>query len=574
MAPPPDGLRLAHGLASAIGARADNQDYVACVIPEPAELARYGALAVVADGLGGLAGGRVAAEVATRAFVEGYYQLPATLDVARRASRALDSANRWIHDIGRRDPALDRMGCAFSALALRGRQAQIFHVGDARVYRLRGAGLACLTQDHALSRPGYEHVLYRAVGLESSLKIEHRTLALEPHDRFLLCSDGLHGVLGAAQLSRCLAERAAPGHTAARLIELALARGAHDNLTALVVDVVELPRKAREELLLSLRDLPLASPPDVGQRVDGFVLTRVIAAGRCSVLYQAQAPDRPQPLVVKWPLPTAASDAEYREAFAREAWIGASVKSPWLAEFIEPEPGRQSCLYALMPYYPGPTLEAWMRHHRPVPLAAGLALALRLCRAVYALHRQGVVHRDIKPDNVLLPDAGGLRLLDLGIARLPAWPEDSDLPVPGTPSYMAPELFRGERGSRASDVFSLGVTLYRLFAAGAYPYGEIEAFSQPRFGQIRPLTQLRPDLPVWLEVALNRALASDPERRHADAMELAHELEAGLANGRPVQRPARLPLYSRNPLLFWQCLSAGLLLALLAALQRLAALSH
>jgi hypothetical protein len=86
----------------------------------------------------------------------------------------------------------------------------------------------------------------------------------------------------------------------------------------------------------------------------------------------------------------------------------------------------------------------------------------------------------------------------------------------------------------------------------------------------RPLTHHRPDLPAWLETVLNHAIAVEPGRRLADAMELAHELEAGLAKGAVTVRPARVALYDRNPLTFWKVISVGLLLGLLAALGRLA----
>ena len=157
-----------------------------------------------------------------------------------------------------------------------------------------------------------------------------------------------------------------------------------------------------------------------------------------------------------------------------------------------------------MPFYAGTTLEHALARHPRIGLETGIDLALKLCKAVHALHRQQIVHRDIKPDNVLLEPEGGLKLLDLGIARLPAWDEDQADPIPGTPSYMAPEMFLGERGSIATDVFALGVTLYRMFAGGAYPYGEIEPFSTPRFGSPKPLTAHRPDLPAWLDAVLAR----------------------------------------------------------------------
>jgi hypothetical protein len=104
-----------------------------------------------------------------------------------------------------------------------------------------------------------------------------------------------------------------------------------------------------------------------------------------------------------------------------------------------------------------------------------------------------------------------------------------------------------------------------MFAGGAYPYGEIEPFSQPRFGRPTPLMKYRPDLPAWLDRSLARAFALDPRERYADAVEFAFELEHGSLRAVP-QPVAKGSLYERNPILFWQLVAAVLLIALLVAL--------
>jgi serine/threonine protein phosphatase PrpC len=563
-------LSLRAAFASRQGRREDNQDFAGIAEPAPKDLALCGVVLAVADGMGGAQGGRVAAEMCVHGFMEAWYGLPETLGVEQRVDRALGSANRWINAMGRRDPKLAGMGTTFSAVILRGRRAHLVHVGDSRIYRLRGESLELLSEDHTLSGAGRDHILYRAVGLEPRLPIDYGEHPLEPHDRFLLCSDGVHGVLKPADIARILLARATPESTASDLVELALQRGTDDNVTALVADVIALPKADRQSLRDIIETLPLRDLPSPGDLVDGFRLERRLASGRYSVLFIATDERNGSPAVLKFPHPRVATEREYHDAFLREAWIGTRVKSPWVAEILEQLPGRQSRLYSVMPFYAGATLEQRLAQQGPFPLERGIGLALQLCKAVHALHRQRIVHRDIKPDNVLLPEEGGLKLLDLGIARLPAWDEDAADPVPGTPSYMAPELFRGERGSDASDVFALGVTFYRLFS-GAYPYGEMEPFSTPRFGRPKPLAALRPDLPAWLDAVLARAVALVPEQRYADSIELAYELEAGLAKGGGRREPARrVPLYERNPLLFWKLTALALLGALLACLYRLA----
>src|SRR5262249_11392893 len=108
--------------------------------------------------------------------------------------------------------------------------------------------------------------------------------------------------------------------------------------------------------------------------------------------------------------------------------------------------------------------------------------------------------------------------------------------------------------------------LYRVFTAGHYPYGEIEPFTHPRFTRPAALLRRRPDLPPWLDAVLARVLAPEPAARFGDALELALELEAGLARGAAAALPPRRPLYDRDPVAFWRTVAMILLVALLAAL--------
>ena len=131
---------------------------------------------------------------------------------------------------------------------------------------------------------------------------------------------------------------------------------------------------------------------------------------------------------------------------------------------------------------------------------------------------------------------------------------------------MAPELFGGTAGDEMSDLFALGVTLFRVFSR-AWPYGEIEPFTKPRFGAPASLTARRPDLPAWLDAAIAKAINPDPAKRHGDVLELAFEIENGAQSGRPAAAK-KASLYERRPLLVWQGLCALLLIAVLVLLAR------
>jgi serine/threonine protein kinase len=217
-----------------------------------------------------------------------------------------------------------------------------------------------------------------------------------------------------------------------------------------------------------------------------------------------------------------------------------------------------------MPLYQGELLEARVSRSPALGLEEGRNIAVKLARAVAALHRVGIIHRDIKPDNVILESGGSLKLIDLGVVRVPGLEEFPPENIPGTTAYMAPEMLAGEPGNEITDIYALGVTLFRAFT-GEYPYGNLDATSPPRQNQARGFSRLRPDLPAWLEAALTRAIAVDPARRFDDMTEFAVVMEAGPARApTEIRRPRTL--YERAPLQVWQGIAALLAFALLASL--------
>lgn len=555
-----DQLEVRFGQASERGRRETNDDFAA--VRERDGGSRL-VVAAIADGVSG-AGGRLAAETVVRGFLDGFESEPATLTVDRAASRVLSAMNRWVHAQGQQDALRRGMATTFTAAIVRGRRLHCVHVGDTRLYQLRDGALTLLTRDHTRDHPDMRHVLVRAVGLEQTVRADYHACDLIPHDRYLLCCDGVHATLSKDRLQQLLAERTAPDEVASRIVAAALGAGSHDNATAVVLDVLAVPAAERLDLEARVADLPIRELPKAGETVDGFRLDEQVSDGRYSRLFRAEDTTNAREVIVKFPHPRVVAEAAYRQAFVREAWVASQVRSPFVGEVIELPAGRQTRLYSVMPYYSGETLEQRLQRPPRVTLEEGVRIGILLSKAVYALNRRDIVHRDVKPDNVMLAADGSLRLLDLGVARLPGLEAAPDETIPGTPSYMAPELFEGEAGDARSDVYALGVTLYRLFS-GHYPYGEIEAFSRPRFTKRVPLDQHRPDLPAWLDVLLARATAVDPDTRFGDAMELAIELEQNLAHA-PRIVVQRQSLYERNPLRFWKIVSLLLFAALLVSL--------
>jgi serine/threonine protein phosphatase PrpC len=210
MAERPSGVKASVGFASETGPRERNEDFAGAVfgweLPQP----RRDVVAAIADGIGGAKGGRVAAETAVRGFLDGFCDLPETMEARRAAAQVIDALNSWIHSQGRRDAELAGLGCTFTAPVLRGRSAHVLHVGDTRAYRLGGERLACLTTDHVREGGGgRSNVLTRALGVETEVRLDHALQPVGRHDHFLLCSDGVHRYLRFDAIADILRERSA-----------------------------------------------------------------------------------------------------------------------------------------------------------------------------------------------------------------------------------------------------------------------------------------------------------------------------------------------------------------------------
>jgi serine/threonine protein phosphatase PrpC len=560
-------VKASVGFASETGPRERNEDFAGAVFGYELPKPRRDVVAAIADGIGGAKGGRIAAETAVRGFLDGFCDLPETMEVRRAAASVINALNGWIYSQSRRDPKLGGMGCTFTSVVLRGRIAHVLHVGDSRAYRLRGDRLTLLTTDHVREGGnGRSNILNRALGVETEVRLDYAAQPVALHDRFLLCSDGVHAYLTPDGIADILRVRSASDDSARALVAAALDAGSTDNCTALVLDVVDLPNATSADVGADIMRLPLIPTPIDGQTVDGFVLKVLMSDGRYTRLFGAFDEVEGGEVALKFPKPQVAAVATYHAAFVREAWVGARVHSPWVGRTIQLPPGRQTCLYTVMPLYQGELLSTRLARRPAVGLEEGRNIAIKLARGVSALHRAGIIHRDIKPDNIILESEGLLKLIDLGVVRVPGLEDFAPEDIPGTIAYMAPEMFAGEPGNVATDIYALGVTMFRAFT-GQYPYDNLDAVSPPRRNRPVPLADLRPDLPAWLQAALGKAVATDPAQRFQEVMEFAVEMEAGPARAPNVLRRPQT-LYERAPVRFWQGIAGLLAAALIWSLLR------
>ncbi|MFG0417251.1 protein kinase [Pseudomonas sp. zjy_8] len=537
-------LQLSFAQASATGPRAENQDALRLVTPAPELAASKGYLFALADGVSQCADGGLAARASLQALALDYYATPATWSVAQALDRLLLAQNRWLRAQGSGQPLLTTL----SALVLRGRRFTLAHVGDCRVYRWHGGTLQCLSEDHVWDQPGMQHVLKRALGLDQHLLVDYQEGELQPGECFLLLSDGVWASLGEQHIQAVLREQTDLQLAADTLVASAHLNGSKDNASALLVQVDQLGTANLGDTLAQLQQWPVPGPLREGQVIDGWQVETLHAHSRQSLLYKVRDSQN-QPWLLKT-LPTAREqEPGAAQGLLLEEWFLRRIAGRHFPE-LHTASQRQH-LYYVMREYPGQNLAALLAEQGPLPLPQWLEVARQLLQAVGVLHRRNLLHRDIKPDNLHLGRDGQLRLLDFGLAYCPGLSEDPLHELPGTPSYIAPEAFEGHPPSPRQDLYAVGVTLYHLLT-GHYPYGEVEAFQRPRFGQPVNAARYRPDLPEWLQHNLLQAVASDPAQRFETAEHWLLLLERGDRQELP-SRPR--PLLEREPLKVWRTLA-------------------
>jgi protein phosphatase len=551
-----DVLTVQVGQASSAGRREVNEDFLGLVTPKGAELGAKGVLAAVADGVSGGRGGREAAEYTVRSLLADYYATPDTWSVPLALDRVLTAANRWLLAQAAAHSELSGMACTLSALVLRGARFHVAHVGDTRIYRLRRGELSQITQDHVWDRPDMSHVLKRAVGLDRHLTVDYAEGELLRGDVFLICSDGVWEPLGPVRIQELLRLYGDPQISAQAFVDGALRAGGEDNASAIVLRVDAVSAHSWRDLLSDSLQLPVPQRLTPGSVIDEFEVLDLIHESRATLLYRVRSRRTGQVLALKTLQPLLADDARSCEGLLAEEWLAKRLVSPLFPQVVPVAPPARNFLYYVMSYHSGRSLQRLLDDGVHFTIADAVRIGMQVAKGLGVLHRLSILHRDIKPANLLQEPDGTLRVLDLGVALAAGVPYPELEGNPGTPSFMAPELFEGNSASARTDLYAAGVTLYHLLTR-RYPYGEIEPFQTPRFTDpVRP-TRYRPDIPQWLENALLRAVARDPQQRFETAEEMLVAFEHG--DRHPLSAPPRTPLMQRDRATRWQALAIAML---------------
>jgi len=542
-------LEFKVGQSSLTGPRTRNEDYVGVVTPVSDQLSIKGALLAVADGVSGNAGGGEASEMTIRTVTSDYYATPDTWEPLTSLDKVLTAANRWLIAQASANSDMVGMATTLSLLVLRGQRYYYAHVGDTRIYLLRDGKLKQLTTDHVWDRPEMRHVLKRAVGLDRHLEVDFAEGALQVGDVFALMSDGVWDVLGEQNIHKALELYDSPQMICDHLTKSAIEKGSTDNSTAVAVRVTQLGEDTLSELLASGRHLSVPNKLAVGLIIDDFEVVEVLHESRASLLYKVRHVTSRQLFVLKTLQPVLATDVDSCNSLLNEEWLAKRVVSQYVPHVFPVSVEKRSKLYYVMSWHEGATLQHRLDSGHHFTVTGVAKLGVDLARGIGALHRLNIVHRDIKPDNLHQATDQRLRILDLGVALSTGIGKIEAMQNPGTPSYMAPELFEGQSATPQSDIYAAGVTLYHLLTR-KYPYGEVEPFQHPKFSEPIPPTRYRPDIPHWLENIILKAIARDVKLRFETAEEMLLALEYGEL--KTIMAPPRTPLIARARFVKWQ----------------------
>jgi len=568
-----DQLTVSTGYCSDKGRKELNQDFHGLRIPNQPQLGAKGIAIAIADGISSSQVSQIASQAAVTGFLEDYYCTSYAWSVKKSAQRVLMATNSWLHAQTRQSQyRYDREKgyvCTLSALVIKSTTAHLFHIGDARIHHLRSGSMEQLTNDHRVWITREQSHLSRALGADSHVEIDYRTLAAEPGDVFVLTTDGIHEHVAPERMTALIEQYGANLEEAAQqILAEAYDQGSDDNLTIQLVRIDALPgQQDASELFQQLTELPFPPMLEARMVIDDFSVVRQLHASSRSHVYLARDNHSGQHVALKTPSIDMRHNSAYLERFLLEEWVARRIDSPHVVKAAAQTRKRHS-LYTVSEWVEGQTLTQWMIDHPRPELETVRRIVEQIALGLQAFHRLEMLHQDLRPANVMIDTSGTVKIIDFGATQVAGImemrPVVAEAEILGTLQYTAPEYFIGDHGSASSDLFSLAVITYQMLT-GRLPYGVEVGRTRTRAAQSRlsyssVLAENR-ELPAWIDDVLKRALHPQPHKRYQELSEFVYDLR------HPHQdflHRARAPLMERNPLLFWQSISA--LLALTVAL--------
>src|SRR6185369_9836063 len=417
--------------------RDNNEDFVGFWQPQTQEEKRsLGALAALADGVGGLERGEVASRLAVETSLATFREAKGDQSPQQMLTQMFQAANLAVYDKGMENHGKSRMATTLCLVVLRNDEIVVGNVGDSRVYLVRKGEIRQLSTDHSYvgmqqkfgliseqdaKTSEHRSILTRSVGQDPVIRVDLENATVFKGDRIVLCSDGLYAHVADSEIAD-IVSRLSPAQACRQLVALAEQRGTDDNLSIQVLQMNDV------EEISYYRGVPTyhkpAAPPtgydlQPGQTLDNrFFITETISRSGMATIFKATDLKTKATVAVKVPFMEFESDPGFYSRFQREEEIGLRLNHPYILKFIPEDEGEhRSRPYIVTEYLRGYTLAHLLNSLRPMPEKDALKLASRLCEAVAYMHEHGVIHRDLKPQNIMICYDGNLRVMDFGIAK-------------------------------------------------------------------------------------------------------------------------------------------------------------
>lgn len=563
-------LKVSVGQYSDKGRKEINQDFYGASIPREPLLSAKGIAMVLADGISSSQVSQEAAQSAVTGFLEDYYCTSDAWSVRKSGEHVLSATNSWLHSQTQQSQHRYNRErgyvCTFSGLVIKSTTAHLFHIGDARIYRLRGEEMRLLTEDHRVWVSSEQSYLARALGMDRKVEIDYQQAQLAQGDLLLLATDGVYEYTDAGFVLAAIRE-ASDLDTAAQVIaEESLRRGSGDNLTVQIIRVDELPDPEANEVFRQISELPCPPMLEPRAEFEGYQIVRVIKRSARSHIYLATDQENGERVVIKMPSIDMQANPAALERFLLEEWIARRINSAHVLKPCALTRQRHS-IYVVTEYVEGQTLTQWMIDNPRPDLGSVRAILEQIAKGLQAFHRLEMVHQDLKPDNIMIDTTGTVKIIDFGATRV-AGLEEVDTPIEqinllGAALYAAPEYFLGEQGTQRADLYSLGIIAYQMLT-GSFPYGVQVPKTRTRAAQKKLAYQTalneEREIPAWVDDAIRKAVATNPYERYEEISEFIFDLHHPNKSFLNKTRP---PLIERHPVIFWKSVSFVLAVFLL-----------